>query len=94
MSESELLRSVGATIFARGESYYKSGSVRNVTRQGQTLTAQVKGTQRRPYAVTITFTAQDEVDGAQCSCPYAEEWSGWCKHIVAALLVALREKKH
>ena len=93
ISESDLLRSVGATIFTRGESYYKSGSVRNVTRQGQTLTAQVKGTQRRPYTVTITFTAQDEVDGAQCSCPYAEEWSGWCKHIVAALLVALREKK-
>src|SRR5206468_152670 len=47
--------------------------------------AEVLGTDIDPYRVQVTFDA-DGLAGATCTCPY--DWGGWCKHIVAALLVA------
>lgn len=61
--------------------------LRNLTRRGQTLQAEVTGS--RIYQVEIDV----EPGGvhAACSCPY--DWSGYCKHITAVLLKWLTAPK-
>ncbi|HEV2132607.1 MAG TPA: SWIM zinc finger family protein, partial [Longimicrobiaceae bacterium] len=45
-----------------------------------------------PYRVSIRMGGAGEgVLQADCTCPYGVEWGGWCKHIVATLLAAVRE---
>ncbi|MDJ0703380.1 MAG: SWIM zinc finger family protein [Leptolyngbyaceae cyanobacterium MO_188.B28] len=83
-----LKRSATDQSFARGESYFRSGAVTGLTLRQQTLHAEVEGNEARPYRVTVTFDAGG-VTEARCSCPYSFE--GWCKHIVATLLVCVHQ---
>jgi uncharacterized Zn finger protein len=53
------------------------------------LLAEVEGSDYAPYRVSITSGAGGEI-AAECSCPYGAEWGGWCKHIVATLLMTVR----
>lgn len=39
--------------------------------------------------MSVTLTADGHIASASCTCPY--DWGGYCKHIVAVLLAALRE---
>jgi uncharacterized Zn finger protein len=74
--------------YDRGQSYYERGAVSNVVRRGETVHADVEGSQYQPYTVTIKF---DDAGVAQtdCSCPY--DHGGICKHRVAVLLTCLRD---
>ncbi len=72
-------------VFERGLGYYHDGSVLSVIRRGNVLTAEVEGSEEEPYLVSVIFSANG-IEEADCTCPYSEEWDGWCKHIVAALL--------
>ena len=74
--------------YDRGQSYYERGAVSNVVRRGETVRADVEGSQYQPYTVTLTF---DDAGAAQtdCSCPY--DHGGICKHRVAVLLTCLRD---
>ena len=72
----------------RGQTYYEDDCVRRISQRGKLITAEVLGNDIRPYRVTIDFSG-DELDSAYCTCPY--DWGGYCKHIVAALLVCLRD---
>ena len=72
-------------VFERGQGYYRDGSVLSVIRRGSALTAEVEGSEDEPYLVSVILSA-DGVEEADCTCPYGEEWDGWCKHVVAALL--------
>lgn len=72
-------------VRARGEEYFAQGMVLSLVRRGDTLHAQVEGNGAEPYRVSVQEQSDGEVE-AQCTCPYMEEWDGWCKHIVAALL--------
>jgi len=72
-------------VFERGESYYQDGSVLSIIRRGSILTAEVEGSEDEPYLVSVIFSASG-IEEADCTCPYGEEWDGWCKHIVATLL--------
>jgi uncharacterized Zn finger protein len=83
-----LKRSTTDTSFDRGERYFHSGAVTGVTLRQQTLHTEVEGNEARPYQVTVTFD-QGGITEAHCSCPYSFE--GWCKHIVATLLVCIRQ---
>lgn len=74
--------------YRRGQDYYKQGAVLTVVRRGQQVQAEVEGSQYEPYQVQITLDAGGIVE-ATCTCPY--DWGGWCKHIVATLLVCIRE---
>jgi len=78
LTESDLRGPLNAKSLRRARRYVRR--VRNPTRSGHTLTAQVRGT--RLYKVEIDV----EPDGirALCSCPY--NWGGYCKHIGALLL--------
>ena len=42
------------------------------------------------YRVTVGFKDQ-KVQPATCTCPY--DFGGWCKHIVATLLVGMEQDK-
>lgn len=86
ITESQIRAGASAESFRRGQDYYRNGAVISLTRRGQTLEAEVEGSQYEPYRVTIELD-QAGVTAAVCSCPY--DWGGWCKHIVAVLLAAL-----
>jgi len=94
LTESWLLSKVGTTIFTRGKDYLSEGLIEDTTRKGQMLIAHVQGSRYKPYRVTINFDDQNGVEEADCTCPYGEEWSGWCKHIVAVLLHEIQEARH
>lgn len=88
LSETALRRYANAQSFARGKEYYESGSVGYLQQRGNTLQAEVEGSEAEPYTVCLTFDEQG-IASADCTCPYG--FDGWCKHIVATALAALQE---
>lgn len=88
LSEQVIRRHAAGETFSRGESYAREGMVAGLTLCDGVLEALVHGSQYEPYRVRITFDAGG-VAAATCTCPYGA--GAWCKHIVAALLVALRQ---
>lgn len=74
--------------YDRGQSYYERGAVSDVVRRGETVRADVEGSQYQPYTVTIEFDDAG-VARTDCSCPY--DHGGICKHRVAVLLTCVRE---
>lgn len=82
--------------FERGEEYYRNGAIirpiRHLSEEypGVILTAECEGTSDQNYRVSA-FLTENGISDADCSCPY--DWGGYCKHIVALLLVYLNEKE-
>lgn len=87
-SEAVIRRQTTPESFSRGESYYGQGAVVSLVQRGNTVHAEVQGSQYEPYRVRIAFD-EGGITGAVCTCPYS--WGGWCKHTVAALLACRRE---
>jgi uncharacterized Zn finger protein len=87
-TEEKIRRYADAQSFARGEEYYRQGAVLMIEQQGDTLQAQVEGSDIDPYDIIVTFADNGEID-ADCDCPYDQ--GGWCKHIVAVLLDYLND---
>ena len=75
-------------ILERGRQYWADGNVCSLSRDGDTVTAVVLGSEE--YDVEIEFD-DGAVDWMDCSCPYAEDGSA-CKHM-AAVLFALEEDR-
>ena len=88
LSQDMIRRYASSQSWQRGEAYYHDGYVRRVFRRGNSLSAEVEGNDIRPYQVRISFDGE-ELGAVYCSCPY--DYGGCCKHIVATLLVCLRE---
>lgn len=88
LSEAALRRHASAQSFERGEAYYRAGAVVDLIQRGTTLHATVEGNEAEPYRVRLNFD-DGGMTSAQCSCAYSFE--GWCKHIVATLLVCLHQ---
>jgi uncharacterized Zn finger protein len=86
LSEAAIRQQASAESFQRGRDYYQTGAVVSLLQRGDTLQAEVEGSQYEPYQVCVTFDEAGIID-ADCSCPY--DWGGWCKHVVAALLSSL-----
>ncbi len=76
--------------FQRGESYCCQGAVTSLIQRGTALVSKVEGSEYEPYRVSVQFDAAG-LTGATCTCPY--NFEGWCKHIVATLLAALRNSE-
>lgn len=74
-----LRRLAGAAAYERGVAYFQQGQVVALTRQGETVTAQVNGTRR--YEVRLWMRAGRLQ--YTCDCPAAAE-GAFCKHCVAA----------
>jgi uncharacterized Zn finger protein len=74
--------------YQRGESYYKSGAVKDTVRRGNDLEGYCEGSQPSPYHVQVTLS-DEGIESASCTCEY--DWGGDCKHIVALLLTYLNK---
>lgn len=88
ISEATIRRHSTPESFKRGEAYYQADSVVSLTQRGNVLSAEVEGSEARPYRVTLDFD-MGGLTSAYCTCAYCFE--GWCKHVVATLLVCLRQ---
>lgn len=88
LSEATIRHHTIAQSFERGQSYYRSGSVYSLVQRGNTLSAQVEGSEAEAYRINIQFD-KSGITRATCTCPY--DYEGWCKHIVATLLTCLHQ---
>ena len=74
------------TTVSRGKQYFRDGAVTLLRTDGDSITAQVEGSQPRKYRVEIDRSSALEGDiSAFCDCPrYADGYL--CKHVWATLL--------
>lgn len=86
ISESVIRQNASDKSFQRGKEYARSQAVRDLVLRDQTLQATVAGSTY--YRVSIGFSDRS-IQSAKCSCPY--DFGGWCKHIVAVLLVSMEQ---
>lgn len=87
LTEADVHRLTDAASFARGQSYYRNGYLRDLTLRGDTLQAISLGSSGGPYRVVATLVpASSPNAGAlaswECSCPRGD----FCKHLVALTL--------
>ncbi len=88
LNEATIRRNATAESLAKGEAYYRRGSVVDLIQRDHVIQAFVEGSVAKPYQVTLGFDSGG-LTSAHCSCPYSFE--GWCKHIVATLLTCLHQ---
>lgn len=88
LSETIIRGRTSGESFHRGQKYYKQGSVISLLQRDNLIQAEVEGSQYAPYRVRIMFE-NGIVTDANCTCAY--DYSGWCKHIVAAALACIHE---
>ncbi|AFY49320.1 hypothetical protein Nos7524_3528 [Nostoc sp. PCC 7524] len=88
ISEFTVRRYANSKSFQRGEAYFESGAVTKITQRGKQIQAEVEGHEAKPYHVCLDFDDQG-IAAANCNCAYSFE--GWCKHIVATILVFTRQ---
>ena len=88
ISEFTIHRHANAKSFQRGEAYYEAGAVNTVTQRGDLLQADVVGSEAKPYHVNLSFDSSGLIS-VNCTCAY--DFDGWCKHIVATMLVCARK---
>ncbi|WP_196525132.1 SWIM zinc finger family protein [Nostoc commune] len=91
ISEFTIRRHANAKSFQRGEAYYEAGAVNTVTQRGDLLQADVAGNEAKPYHVNLSFDSSG-LTSANCTCAY--NFDGWCKHIVATMLVCARNPEN
>ncbi|WP_414514406.1 SWIM zinc finger family protein [Nostoc sp. PCC 9305] len=91
ISEFTIRRHANAKSFQRGEAYYNAGAVNAVIQRGHLVQAEVTGTQARPYHVNLNFDSSG-LTSVKCTCAY--DYEGWCKHIVATMLVCARNSEN
>lgn len=84
LSEENILDWIGDDrALQRGRRYFAEGRVSAAYRNGDTLTALVRGTAPEPYEVEVLL-GEGGVEEAECSCPIGD--GGGCKHVAAVLL--------
>lgn len=88
ISEFTIRRNANAKSFQRGEAYYESGAVNVVIQRGHRLHAEVEGNEAKSYRVSLNFDSS-KLMSVNCTCAY--NFDGWCKHIVATMLVCARQ---
>ena len=88
INESVIRQNASDKSFERGKEYARSQAVSDLFWRDQVLQASVAGSTY--YRVSIGFNERG-IQSATCSCPY--DFGGWCKHIVAVLLVGIEQPK-
>ena len=88
ISEATVQHHATSNSFSRGDDYYQRGAVTDLVQRGNTIDAEVEGSEVVPYRVRLQFDSGG-VTSAHCTCPY--DYEGWCKHIVAAALTWVRQ---
>jgi len=82
----------GATekSYQRGYELYHNGSISNTAIQGQSLSGDCEGSYAPFYKVRVELD-DGGIRSANCNCEY--DFGGYCKHIVALLLVYINSPK-
>ena len=88
IAETTIQHHATSNSFSRGDAYYHRGAVTDLVLRGNTIDAEVEGSEVAPYKVSLQVDAGG-ITAADCTCPY--DYEGWCKHIVAAALTWLRQ---
>lgn len=88
LSESPIRQHAGGGSFPLGEEDLARGAVTSLVRRGDRLTAAVAGSEPAPARVRVVLDRSGVIEVA-CTCP--GDRGGWCRHVVAALLAAVRE---
>jgi uncharacterized Zn finger protein len=88
VSETIISQFATGESYARGDDYARSGRVSDLSVRDNVLSASVQGSEPAPYTVRVSVH-DGVVTDATCTCLYG--YGGWCKHIVAALIVATRQ---
>lgn len=79
LTESNLRRLAGTTIYQRGVRYHRGGRVQIKMAGPYEIHCQVQGT----YLYDVQLWVYEDELGSMCSCPYAAK-GYFCKHMVAA----------
>ena len=79
----------GPQFLGRGRTYARAGQVMALSMGDGEITAEIQGTEAKPYRVRLFRTRISGADrvGAGCTCPYGCD-DGWCKHATALAYVA------
>jgi uncharacterized Zn finger protein len=89
LTEDSILKHVTLKSYERGVEYHRMGAVLSLTQRGDSVFAEVQGSECEPYNVVVFFE-DDVLKFARCSCPY--DWEGYCKHVVASLLACIHDQ--
>lgn len=89
ISEAIIRHNSNASSYSRGEEYSRHRAVIDLKKRGNQIQAAVEGSEIKPYQVSINFDAGG-ITSVCCSCAY--DYDGWCKHIVATLLICVRSE--
>lgn len=87
ITDDEITGLVGLSAFRKGRDYVRRDRVRALSRDGDTLTATVRGSGRNLYATTVELRRSNTgraIAIGTCSCPVGRN----CKHVAAVLLAA------
>ncbi len=82
-SKEDIINLSTDSSFGKGEDYYESGCIKEITRTGNSFEGTVSGS----YLYKVTLELENGNMNFQCSCPYA--YGGLCKHEVAFALAIL-----
>lgn len=83
LDEDEIEEQAADGSFERGVDYHEAKAVLSVIERNDRVRARVTGSKTSPY--TVELGADAGAVEAACTCP--DDRDGWCKHVVAALLV-------
>jgi uncharacterized Zn finger protein len=92
LTEQEIRNHTDSSSFSNGKSYAREGYIYDTVRRGNTLQGRSRGHSGGPYRVEATLASaaapgNKAILDFECSCPRG----GFCKHVVALLLVWLRQ---
>ncbi|RJX24927.1 MAG: helicase [Dethiobacter sp.] len=93
LSLQSISRECNNDTYLKGLKYFQNGAVIQLHffKEDLVFEAVVKGT--RLYHVNIEFDSNGTLLTAECDCPAFENYSGYCKHIVAVLTSIVLKKK-
>lgn len=87
ITEAIIRHKSNTSSYKGGEDYFRRRAVIDLKKRGNTIKAKIEGNKIDSHKVSINFDAAG-VTSTNCSC--ADNYDGWCKHIVATLLTCLR----
>jgi SNF2 family DNA or RNA helicase len=80
-------------VFSRGENYYQTGKVVDISHEndGALSTVVVNGNYKN-YKVTFSLDSLGNLEDYRCDCQSSLIWRGACKHVIAGLIAIFNER--
>ncbi len=93
LSDDIIERSATREEVIQGRKCFSDGRIKSIEydRVNNIFNATIAGT--LDYYVRVYFGAEGKLQHATCTCPYIEDYNGYCRHIVAALISILEKDR-